>query len=329
MMDGYEKRLIAEYFSTWRDCDALEYAIEHQQEFNNKVGAGQFELIKAQYELKMKLKDVLDLRIKDLGLDKQFDEFHRNNEDLFGDPYQELMLDRDSVLEKAYHDCMAEMYRKSQPSASYDEYIKMYKAGVLRDDDHDRVYNRHYLSREEYEYILDKYTNAYGMTEKWSSYVDTVKEYFGDDASKDKWIEEHTDEDGFTHPGYRGYEQLPHFSKVIEDIINKKAVEELNDVSTVAKAIYDAVIDRIETCKNFYRFDREESGFHVSIGLGASPTCNKESVIEYWRERGVDIKIEDRDPNTFWEKDFYGDDYCQEPEDLTVIDEVENEDEEV
>ena len=40
-MDGYEKRLIAEYFSTWRDCDALEYAIENPQEFKTKVGENQ------------------------------------------------------------------------------------------------------------------------------------------------------------------------------------------------------------------------------------------------------------------------------------------------
>ena len=326
-MDGYEKRLIAEYFSTWRDCDALEYAIENPQEFKTKVGENQLELIKTQYDLKVKLKEVLELRIKDLGLDNRFDEFHRNNEDLFGDPYEEQMLSRESVLEKAYHDCLAEMYRKSQPSASYDEYVKMYKAGVLRDDDHDRVYNRHYLSREEYEYILDKYVDAYGMNERWSDYVDTVKRYFDDEAPNDKWIPEKVDDDGFKHPGHRGYEHLPHFSKVIEGIINDMVVQNEWDIEKVSMAIYDAVIKRIETCQHFYKFDREESGFHVSVGLGASPTCNKDAVINYWKEKGVDIEIIDRNPDTFWEKDYYGDDYENEYNDVEYneVDDEENE----
>ena len=326
MMDGYEKRLIAEYFSTWRDCDALEYAIENPQEFKTKVGENQLELIKTQYDLKVKLKEVLELRVKDLGLDNRFDEFHRNNEDLFGDPYEELMLNRESVLEKAYHDCMVEMYRKSQPSASYDEYVKMYKAGVLRDDDHDRVYNRHYLSREEYEYILDKYVDAYGMSERWNDYVDTVKRYFGDESPNDTWVPEKVDEDGFKHPGYRGYEYLPHFSKVIEGIIKDMVAKNEWDIEKVSMAIYDAVINRIETCQRFYKFDREESGFHVSVGLGASPTCNKDAVINYWKEKGVDIEIVDRNPDTFWEKDYYGSDYESEYADVEYneVDDEEN-----
>lgn len=311
-MDGYEKRLIAEYFTTWRDCDALEYAIEHPQEFQDKVGITQLDFVKTQYELKVKLKEVLDLRIKDLGLDKQFDEFNRGNEDLFGDPYEELMLNRETVLQDAYERILVEMYKKSQPSASYYEYVKMYRAGILRDDDHDRVYNRHYLSREEYEYILDKYVDAYGMTERWSDYVDTVKQYFGDDAHKDKWIPERVDDDGFKHPGYRGYETLPHFSNVIKDIIAKNAAQGEFDVEQTSMAIYDAIMARIEDCRNFYRFDREESGFHVSVGLGPAPTCNKNTVIEYWKSKGVDVEILDRDPNTFWEKDYYGDDYESE-----------------
>lgn len=308
-MDGYEKRLVAEYFTLWRNCDALECALDNQQKFEEKVGKNQFELLKRQYELMATLKDVLELRIKDLGLDKHFNEFGMGNEDLLGDPYSDQMVERQTVLQKARHDCMAEMYRKSQPSASYDEYLKMYRAGLLRDDDKDRVYNRHYLSEEEFEYILDKYVDAYGMNERWNDYVDTVISYFDADAPNDKWIPERRDEDGFTHPGYRGYEPLPHFAKVVEGIIDKMAVQDKESIENVSMAIYDAVIKRIETCRNFYKFDREESGFHVSIGLGEAPTCNKEIVTEYWKNKGVDITIEDRDPNTLWEKDYYGDDY--------------------
>jgi hypothetical protein len=34
---------------------------------------------------------------------------------------------------------------------------------------------------------------------------------------------------------------------------------------------------------------------------------SKERVIQYWKEHGKDITIEDREPDTFWYRDEYGD----------------------
>lgn len=302
-MEGFEKRLLNEYYSLWRNVDALEISLEKGDEFKEKVGETQFNLMAEQLPLMKRLKDVIEQRVNGLNLmEKARIEGYNAWENDFSD---DKILDRTKVLQKAHDDCMREMYAKSQPVGDYDEYVRQYQTGELTDDD-ERVYNRHYLSREEYEYILDKYVDAYGMKEKWSDYVDTVKEYFGDDVSKDKYIEAYVDENGNHHSGYRGYEKLPNFKNVISDILSNNSDE---DVESISQKIYDAVMERIETCKNFYRFDREESGFHVSIGFGASPTCNKEVVKKYWKEHGVEIDIEDRDPNHFWEKDAYGDDY--------------------
>ena len=231
-------------------------------------------------------------------------------------PYK---LSRRDVIQEAYDKCMEEMFNKSQPYGSFFEYVKKARKGEITEKD--RVYEWHYLSQEEYKYILDKYIDAYGLRERWSDYVDTVIKYFNDDAIKDKWIPERKDEDGFTHPGYRGYEHLPHFSKIIEDIINKKGVNDKEPIEIIAQAIYDAIIQRIKYCKEFYKFDREESGFHMSVAMGPSPTCNKEQVIEYWKSKGVDIEIIDHDPNNFWGKDEYGEDYEEEDIDETDIDE--------
>jgi hypothetical protein len=46
--------------------------------------------------------------------------------------------------------------------------------------------------------------------------------------------------------------------------------------------------------------------------LGCSPTTNKETVINYWKTQGVDLDIVDRDPNTFYENDAYGENYDDE-----------------
>lgn len=312
-MDNYEKRLLNGYYTLWRESDALESAMDRSDEFKQKVGEEQFELIKQELCAINSLKDILEKRINNLNLLKKANsEGWQSYDSSFND---DDYLDREKVLSKACHDCYREMYAKSQPPGDYEEYLRQYRAGELRDDDNDRVYNRHYLSKEEYDYIMDKYVDAYGMKEKWSEYVDIVKSYFDVGAIKDKYIEEYTDDDGDFHTGYRSYEHLPHFSDTVSEML-KPYVENDNERNAVARQIYDSVVDRIETCKNFYRFDREESGFHVTIGLGASPTCNKQSVIDYWKERGVDVNIEDRNPDTFWEKDMYGDDYENDYEDV-------------
>ena len=320
-MDNYEKRLVSEYYWLWQTVDALTHSIEKGDEFKEKVGDTQFELIKQECQAMAELKEIVGKRIEDLGLiEKMNQEGWRDYDDDFDD---DEMLTREKVLSKACHDCYKEMYAKSQPVGDYDEYVRQYKAGELRDDDKDRVYNRHYLSRDEYEYIIDKYVDAYGMKEKWSDYVDTVKAYFGDDVSKDKYIPEWVDENGMKHPGYRGYEKLEHFKDVVAHILKPYIFDE-GLRHAIGIDIYKAVMDRIETCKNFYRFDREESGFHIQMGLGASPTCNKETVINYWKEKGVDVEIEDRDPDSFWSKDMYGDDYEDDYDEVyDVTDEAE------
>ena len=68
-------------------------------------------------------------------------------------------------------------------------------------------------------------------------------------------------------------------------------------------------MNTIITCKEFYHFDREETDFNYSVALGASPTSNKETVIEYWKSQGKDIEIIERNPLLIWERDYYGDEF--------------------
>ena len=67
--------------------------------------------------------------------------------------------------------------------------------------------------------------------------------------------------------------------------------------------------------KTFIDFYREESSFDCSIALGPSPCSNAETVIEYWKSQGVDIKIEERNPLLFWDMDYYGDSFEEVMED--------------
>lgn len=218
-----------------------------------------------------------------------------------------MNLTRNDIIDKALHDCMKEMYAKAQPEADYDNLLEEYRSGKIGKDE--RIYDRHYLSMEEFSYIRDKYVNAYRMNKLWDDDIEVLEDYLKNGGTKDKYIPEETDEDGFTHPGYRSYEKVPPikeliYNKVSECIDSDKKSQELSD------AITDIVMDTISTCKNFYKFDREESDFGIAMALGASPTCNKETVKKWWKDNyNVDIEIEERNPLLLWERDEYEDNF--------------------
>lgn len=217
------------------------------------------------------------------------------------------MLSREDILERAYNECMIEMYAKSQPSANFNELLEGVKNGTIIDTPNDKVFERYYLSYEEFHYILNKYVELYGMSEKWNSYLETVEKYFTGEGRKDIWIAEKTDEDGDKHPGYRSSEAVPHIKDTIYNIL-KQYINDSNS-QEIRDKITKEVLSYIENCKNYYRYDREEHNFSARVALGCSPTSNKNSVIEYWKKQGKDIEIVERNPRLLWDMDYYGEEF--------------------
>lgn len=212
------------------------------------------------------------------------------------------MIDRDKILEQAYHDCMKEMYARSQPSVDYDQLLEDAKNGKIGKDE--QIYERYYLSQEEFEYVRNKYINAYGIKQHWIPDVEVLEDYLKNGGTKDKYIKAHTDEYGY-HPGYRGYEKVKPILDQIHIILDKYGIDDKNIESDITETIFKT----IEDCKNFYKFDREQSSFACSVALGPSPTSNPEMVKEYWKSQGVDVDIEIRNPLLFWDQDYYGDEF--------------------
>ena len=210
------------------------------------------------------------------------------------------MLDREEILAKAYHDCMCEMYAKAQPEADWDNILEEYRTGKLGKND--RVYERHYLSMDEFLYIRDKYKTAYNIIGHWKDDADFLIKTLKEGGLKDKYNPEVIDEDGFKHPGYRSAEDVGTFkdniAKIFEQYIGEKNTQKLRDEIT------NKVIELLENYKDFYRFDREEETFDINISLGASPSSNAETVKKWWKENyNVDIEIEERNPKLFWYRD--------------------------
>ena len=214
----------------------------------------------------------------------------------------ENYITREDVLLHAIEDCYREMFAKAQPEADWDNLIAEYNAGKIDEKKDGPVYDRHYLSIEEYDYILNKYLAAYRINTEWDEDIEILEKYLKEGGSKDKYIDSYTDENGNYHSGYRGYEKVAPLKEQILDIMKEFDCSEC--AANVGEQIYNKVMETISDCKNFYNFDRDEMKFRNTLALGATPTSNKETVKKWWKEHyGVDIEIEDRVPKLFWYMD--------------------------
>lgn len=183
------------------------------------------------------------------------------------------MKNRNDILCQALDECLYDMYKWSQPSIDLKELID---SGYTFTKE-DKIYDRHYLSEENYKYIKDNYVYAYGMKDSWKDNFETLLSYLIEGGLKDKWIERDGDQ-----PGYRGYEKLP----PLKDFIGEENT--------------DKAISLIKECRDFYYHDREENNFGINLALYMpSPTSNKEMVEKYWKEHDRedfsinDFKIDD------------------------------------
>ena len=186
-------------------------------------------------------------------------------------------------LEYLKYRCLKEMYARSQPSANLDDLLKEHFNRVSKGLEPETFYDRYYLSYEECKYILDKYVKEWFLKDPWNDYLDLIIHDAENEHIKDKWIPERTDEHG-THPGYRGYENMP----PLKDVIGKKNA--------------DKVVEFLKGRKNFYYHSQNENAFRCQICLGISPNSNAEKVKEYWKAQGKDITIDLRKHSNdyFW-----------------------------
>lgn len=206
--------------------------------------------------------------------------------------YLLTMRTREDILEQACLECLAEMYNKAQPSLDFKQYYQDVKSGKI--DKNDKVYERHYLSSDEINYIVNKYIELYAIDNQWIEHADLVFNYLKNGGIK-VIIEKDTKE-------YVNQDPLNDVIKQIlinHDVLDSELLEDL----------VDSVFNIIRNCKSFYRLDKELQSFKQIIYLGASPCSNKESVIQYWSNKGIDVTIEDRNPLLLWEMDYYGEEF--------------------
>lgn len=170
------------------------------------------------------------------------------------------MISRFELIEQAILDCLDEMYKASQPSISFKELCENSKSNP-----DDTWYLKHYLSKEQYQDILESYISAYRIKNEFHDDMECVKAYLRDGGTKDKYIRP---KDG--SPGYRGYEDTPKLSELIGEEHAKIA------------------LDLIEECNKFYQPHTEENKFRFNIS-NYGPCCSIDTVRKQYE--GTDVKI--------------------------------------
>lgn len=210
------------------------------------------------------------------------------------------MIDRDVILKRAVEECFEEMYLKAQPPVNYKKLIEKIKSGEVEDSAKNPVHNRHYLSHEEFDYIRNKYAEAYDLKPRWKEYIELLEDYLDKGGSKDKYIPETMEENGFIHPSHRSYEKIKPLKEQLKEVVCSD--ETLDKVLEIIKT-------NITDCKNFYRFEHDANRFSFAVCLGGSPSSNKNTVEKYYESQGTPINIVERNPLLLWEMDEYGSEF--------------------
>lgn len=181
------------------------------------------------------------------------------------------MISRQDILIKATEDCIYEMYKWAQPSIDLKELIE----NGFEDDEKTPLWRKHYLSYDNYKFILDRYATAYGIVDEWDSTFELIYKQLEEGGIEDDYKPATED-----RPGYRDYKKVDPLKMHLH-----------------IKDDFDVVIEYIKKIQNFFKGHcLETNKYMFTISLGNSPSSDKKEVEEYWKEHDrLDFKIKDFD----------------------------------
>lgn len=227
------------------------------------------------------------------------------------------MPTRRDILSKAADECMKELYSLVQPAVTWEgflyqnkEYTKKYREWEKHDNPewegkhiNDCIgpapYNFYYLPQNIMKEVVDSYVYAYRIISQDDllNTIELLKGYF-ENPIVDKYFPEVVEEDGFKHPGHRGYEHPKDITTQFCDIITDSNINLSGntgtDVVNLADKCWDKVKEFFNMANRFYNWNSELNSFNMTVYLGSSPNSNKEAVIENWKKyRYEDIEIDE------------------------------------
>ena len=250
------------------------------------------------------------------------------------------MVTRIEVLSRAVEDCMKDLYSLVVPKISFEDFVEEcksyntnyknwenYKKAFNAREKHPEIWSQYkstfkdwenksikecigpepfdfyYLPKEIMKDICDCYISAYRMDSQQEllNTIEILKNYCKEPIV-DKYIE---GKNG--NPGHRGYEHPDNLEKEIEKYLREKFTfisdEPLKEIELHSNKLQNKFFEFLDMAGNFYNWNGDLNSFNTSIYLGASPSSNKEMVIENWKKyRDKDIEIDEEQIK----KDYYG-----------------------
>lgn len=236
-----------------------------------------------------------------------------------------MINSRNDIVFEAINRCMRELYKYSQPkvtwksfknqcrkySKKYLEWNRFNQAFYNKEKNSEnwnielnkhrnwenksikecigpRPYEFYYLSKDKMKQICSHYEYIYRLCNK-QELTDTISilKHYCKDPIVDTYIER---KDEF--PGHKGYKHPDNLNLEIQRIIVESGID-CNE-SNLADKIVSKFFEFLDMADNFYNWNSESSTFNMNIYLGASPSSNKEAVIQNWKiYRNQDIEIND------------------------------------
>ena len=249
------------------------------------------------------------------------------------------MITRNKVLSKACDECIKEIYSYAYPKVSWENFIKenevynskyeiwknFNEAFTKKDENPEmwlqyqssfrgwedksmtecigpKPYEFYYIPKDIMEDICQSYINAYNIDaqQELLNTINILKDYCRNPIV-DKYIDEHTDENGSWHPGYRSYDHPDNLLSQLTDLIPDSGFDKL----AVAESVHNKFFEFLDMAGNFYNWNRDLNSFNMTVYLGASPNSNKNAVIKNWKKyRNQDIEINEEQ----MKKEYYGED---------------------
>ncbi len=241
------------------------------------------------------------------------------------------MVTRNKILSEAVDKCIKELYSFVFPSVSWDDFVKeckeyskkykiwedFRKASIHRKENPE-IWNQYkstfkdwenksieecigpkpsefyYLPKEIMKDICDCYISAYRMDSQQEllNTIEILKNY-----CKEPIVDKYIEKEG--EPRYRVYEHPNNLEKelrIILEQVDPSFVE-------ISEQLQNKFFEFLDMAGNFYNWNRDLNSFNASVYLGASPSSNKEMVIENWKKyRNKDIEIDEEQIK----KDYYG-----------------------
>lgn len=186
-------------------------------------------------------------------------------------------MNRNEVISKAVDECIKELYSYAVPHIEWEDFIKEnknYKEGP-------KPYEFYYLPRKITEDICNNYIYSYNLDEQKNllDIIQILKNYC-EDPITEKYVDD--EYRNYTRPENLKNELRKYFSENFDLTFSEDSYEDIQNI----------FFKFLDMAGKFFNWNSNLNKFSFNVYLGASPSSNKEAVIENWKKyRNKDIEI--------------------------------------